>query len=97
MESILFYISQEVAHLPEGNSCVDKVRNETSENVIAVMFPEAQDCLAELGDDLFPFPKSDSESEYSEFVSPPNLHQLKRRGKTHVDHLVLSTLIYNSK
>ena len=86
-------ISQEVAQLPEVNSCVDNVRNETSENLIAIMFPEARDCLAELDDDLFPFPKSDSEHEYSEFASPPKLHHLKRRGRSHVNHMSLSSLI----
>ena len=86
-------ISQEVAHLPEGSSCVDKVRNEPCENLMAVMFPEAQDCLAELDDDLFPFPKSDSEHEYSEFVSPRKLHHLKRKGRNHVDNVCFTSLI----
>ena len=57
------------------------------------MFPEARDCLAELDDDLFPFPKSYSEHEYSEFVSTPKLHHLKGRGRSHVNHMSLSSLI----
>ena len=57
------------------------------------MFPEARDCLTELDDDLFPFPTSDSEHEYSEFVSPPKLHHFKRRGRSHVDNVSFSSLI----
>ena len=92
-------ISQEVAHLPEEKSCMDNNIDETNEpceNLIVVMFPEARDCLAELEDDLFPFPKSHSEYEYSEFVSPSKLHHLKRRGRCHVNLVSLSSFILNS-